>query len=359
MLVLSRSDVSAQAITKWATIDTLIANKELITARHTVDSIYSTHPDQVDGQLALRKADIYYNFFRQSLDAFGILKPEWLLESNVAYNEAMSKLRSTVRISDKMLSSLYNYVGQAKLHVQTVMDKGDNFVAYQLTKEALRSLELYNQIGKTHKKDPELLRYMALTSYGQGYLAEAWENYEAILELGVATRDIYRGLATVHKEMDDYPAAIKVLETAVMLFPDDNDIMVDWIEYSILAGREDSLVVAMDKLVSTDTLNPTRYFAIANVYNDVNRNEDAEKYYLLSLSIDSSFVDAHYNLATLYYNQATEQNKLLLTDELTIAEKNAIITERNRLYKLALPHFKKARSVDPLTIDKLIKQLER
>lgn len=344
---------------KWSVLDTLLANNKAIEAKAFVDSIYDNHREQTNGQFYLRKAEVYYSFYRQSIDAFGIFKPEWLIESNAAYNQAMVLLKANTRISDAMLSRLYNYVGQAKMHLQKLIDKEENYLAYQLCKEASISLKLYNEIGKTDKKDMVLLKMRAITSYNQGFLAEAWESYEAILKEGEATRDVYRGLAVVHKEMDDYSAAIDVLETAVLLFPDDNDILMDWIEYSILAEQEDTLVVALDKLVSTDTLNPTRYFVIANVYNDVNRNEEAVQYYLRSLAIDSTFVDAHYNLATLYYNQAIEQNKLLIGDSLSITVKDSIITDRNKLYELALPHFKKARSIDPVTIDKVIKQLER
>lgn len=344
---------------KWSDLDTLLAYNKAIEAKAFVDSIYDNHREQTNGQFYLRKAEVYYRFYRQSIDAFGVFKPEWLIESNTAYNKALVLLKSNTRVSDAMLTKLYNYVGQAKMHLQKLIDKEESYLAYQLCKEASISLKLYNEIGKTDKKDLVLLKMRAITSYNQGFLAEAWESYEAILKEGDATRDVYRGLATVHKEMDDYPAAIDVLETAVLLFPDDNDILMDWIEYSILADQEDSLVVSLDELVSTDTLNPTRYFVIANVYNDVNRNEEAEQYYLRSLAIDSTFVDAHYNLATLYYNQAIEQNKLLIGDSLSIATKDSIITDRNKLYKLALPHFKKARSVDPVTIDKVIKQLER
>lgn len=360
MFVLLSMHLSAQtnATNKWVSVDTLLANSNAIEAKLFIDSIYSNHREQTDGQFYLRKADVYYRFYRQSMDVFNIFKPEWLVESNASYNIALVKLRSSTRISDAMLTKLYNYVGQAKLHLQKLIDKGDNYYAYQVCKEAYISLKLYNEISKTTKQDLVLLKYRAETSYNQGFLAEAWESYEAILEEGDATREVYRGLATVHKEMDDYPAAIEVLETAVMLFPDDNDILIDWIEYSILADQEDSLVIALDHMVSSDTLNPTRYFVIANVYNDVNRNEEAAKYYIRSLDIDSNFVDAHYNLATLYYNQAIEQNKLLNTEALSIADKDSIITERNKLYKLALPHFKKARSVDPVTIDKVIKHLE-
>lgn len=363
LLVLLSSIATAQAtkstVNPWATLDTLILKNKLIDAKQLVDSIYFNHREQTDGQFYFRKADVYYGFYRQSLDALGILKPEWLLESNAAYNLAINKLKKSIRVSDQMLAKLYNYVGQTKLHIQKLIDDQENYLAYGLAKEALISFNLYNEISKTDKVDLKLLKYRAETSYAQGFLAEAWDSYEAILKEGEATRDVYRGLALVHKEMNDYPAAIDVLETAVLLFPDDNDILVEWIEYSILAGQEDSLVVALDSLVSLDSLNPSRYFVIANVYNDVNRNDEAVEYYLRSLQIDSNFVDAHYNLATLYYNQAIEQNKLLITDTLSLSTKDSIIGERNKLFKLALPHFKSARSVDPITIDKVIKQLER
>lgn len=343
----------------WAVLDSLISANRLLDARNMIDSIATRHPEEVTEEFLFRKADVYYLMFYQSKEAFGIVKNEWLLTSTRAFNQSITAIYQKKRVSDKQLERLQGYVNVIQKSVKGLLDQEEFTMAYNLVKEAETSDGLIIKINKTGKPNNKLLYYRGLTADKLGRLQEAKKYYSRLIEDKVATRDVFHNLADVHKRLDDYAAAITLLEKAVTLFPDDKDLIIDWVTFSILAGEEEYLIEALEKQVANDSLNPEWYFIMASVYDNLNRFAEAEYYYKESLRIDTTFVDAQYNLATLYYNQAVECNKIILSDTTIQSKKDSVLLVRNQFYRKALPYFELSKEVDPVSIEKIILQLKK
>lgn len=342
----------------WPTLDSLIARNRIIDAKQLVDSIVTNHPYQVNAPFNFRRAEVYYQLYKQSHEAFGLLNAEWLYQSCRAFNAALVVAAKTQRITDGQLTALKNYVAEAKLHGRDILDEAEPNLAYLVFKEAEISLSLWHQINKTKGIDRDLLYYRAISSDNFGKLQDAKLSYDALLRDGVKTREVYRNLANVYKELNDYASAIYLLEKAVVQFPDDKDMIVDWVQFSILSDMEEQLLVNLEKIVKRDSLNPSWYIIMGSVYDDLARYPEAERFYLKALQVDSTQLEVQYNLATMYYNMAIEQNKLMIGSSLSQPQRDSVRQVRNQYYGRALPYFEQARPLDPVSVDRVVNQIK-
>lgn len=349
--------VYAQA-PNWSQLDTLIVKNKIIDARQLADSIVTNHPYQVNAPFNFRRAEIYYQLYRQSIEHFQMLNAEWLYESARAYNAAIVTAFKNRRISDAELTYLQNFVEQATLVGEQILADASPEIAYLCFKEVDVCQSLWNQINRTKGINTELIYYYAIASERYGKLDDAKLNYDALLQAGVQTREVYHNLATIYKELNDYDSGIFLLEKAVAMFPDDKQLIVDWVEFSILSDNEKQLTQKLKEIVGRDSLNTDWFLILGSVYDGLDRFEEAEKYYLRALRIDSTDKEVQYNLATLYYNHAVVHNKLLVGNTLNSMQADSIRRVRNTLYARSLPHFERSRSLDPVNIDRIINQLK-
>ncbi len=197
------------------------------------------------------------------------------------------------------------------------------------------------------------------------YLLKLYEkNYDEAL--------IYSSLYAIDAQ-EDPEAAYPYLEAGRKKYPDDNSLLFEEINHFLRIGKLNDLIGRLDKAIELEPDNVSLYTTLGNVYDNLYQKEveagntekekdyfdNAFKNYNLAVEKDAKNVDAHYSMGALYFNKAAlvTQEMLKLNDDLTKAgmkKYDALKVQSNELFNQALPHFKKAESLNANDMNTLI-----
>ena len=166
------------------------------------------------------------------------------------------------------------------------------------------------------------------------------------------------------------PDALAILEKGSAKFPEDQEILFAQINYFIQKEDYTQLTGMLEKAIQNSPDNPSVYSALGNVYmnlfqNEYGANGDSDKaneyydksnqYYEDALKLDNNMFDVIYSIGSLRYNKAVEITKAMADLPITEEKKfNEFKAQSESLFNEALPHFKRAESINPNDINTLI-----
>lgn len=175
---------------------------------------------------------------------------------------------------------------------------------------------------------------------------------------------IYSSLYAINAE-EDAEGAYAYLEAGRKKYPNDNSLLFEEINHFLRIGKLDELIGRLDKAIAIEPNNVSLYTTLGNVYDNLYQNEVkagnvekekeyfglAYKNYETAVQKDPKNVDAHYSMGALYFNKAAlvTQEMLKLNDDLSKAamkKYDELKKESVELFNQALPHFKKAESLN-------------
>lgn len=189
--------------------------------------------------------------------------------------------------------------------------------------------------------------------------------YEQIYKKGTDKPEVYSGLYKAKLTMKDTAAADVYLKEGRQKFPDDATLLFDEINSYLMKGKLGELTGSLKTAIAKEPENIGLYVTLGNVYDNLYQRELSAKndakakenfdlalqYYTEASTRDPKNVDAAYATGALYYNKAA-----LMTQELNampedfsaagMKKYNDMKGKINDLFNLALPHFKKAESLD-------------
>jgi tetratricopeptide (TPR) repeat protein len=179
---------------------------------------------------------------------------------------------------------------------------------------------------------------------------DAIKYFEIVREYNYPNPFIYVFLNNCYIEVGDTASGLEVLKDGFKKFPDNQNILIELINYYLLRGIADEALDYLAIAKEEDPENISFYFAEGTLYDKLNRFEDAKRSYEYCLELDSTYFNAYYNLGVLYYNNAVkmyeEANKLNEIDEYEQAKAFA----DDEVVK-ALPYIEKAHEIDPDDIE--------
>lgn len=159
---------------------------------------------------------------------------------------------------------------------------------------------------------------------------------------------IYHQLAELYKAAGDKNAVVATLEKGRKIFPTDNTLMIDEINFYLGEGKSDVIVDKLNKAIAADPSNKTLYFTLGVTYENAKKPEEAITAYKKAIEIDPNYFDANYNLGALYYNEAAEIIKK--ANQLPANKVKEYDAERAKFQKKAteaLPYLEKAYEINP------------
>ncbi|UKJ06341.1 tetratricopeptide repeat protein [Solitalea lacus] len=159
---------------------------------------------------------------------------------------------------------------------------------------------------------------------------------------------IYHQLAELYKADGNKEAAVAALEKGRKLFPSDNTLMIDEINFYLNEGKSDVIIEKLNKAIATDPKNKTLYFTLGVTYENIKKQAEAIAAYKKALEIDPNYFDANYNLGALYYNEAAEIiKKANMLPSNKVKEYDAERAKFQKKASEALPYLEKAYEVNP------------
>jgi len=154
--------------------------------------------------------------------------------------------------------------------------------------------------------------------------------------------DITKNIAYILKEQGKTDEALKAIEKARGMFPDDLNLILTEADIYYQLGNNEKFAELMERAVKEDPTNPQLFFNLGVINFDQGKKEEARGYYEKAIELKDDYSDAYMNLAVLILDEekaiVEEMNKNLSDfdkyDELLLKQKG--------VYKKALPYLESA-----------------
>jgi len=161
--------------------------------------------------------------------------------------------------------------------------------------------------------------------------------------------DIITNILYVLGQKGDEEAAIKFIEDAEKIDPNNLDLIIGKANYYLKKQDSKKFAEAMEKAVALDPNNKIFNFNLATAYYQMKKYDDAKKYYQKTIELDPGYVDAYKGMAYIVLVPEKEITKEMNKDEVLMNDRlfNKYKKQQLDLYKKALPYFEKAREVAP------------
>lgn len=147
-------------------------------------------------------------------------------------------------------------------------------------------------------------------------------------------------------EKKDTAAFLKVLEDAMVRFPQEPWFLQNLINHYIFSGQEDKAVDYLNQAIEREP-NVAQYHLIkGNINANMGNIEQALADYDHALELDPTLVDAVAGKGRVYYNKAVKMNEdaAYIQDQ---KEYKKALADMNDTFKQSLPFFEKAHEMDP------------
>ncbi|MDI6736688.1 MAG: tetratricopeptide repeat protein [bacterium] len=149
------------------------------------------------------------------------------------------------------------------------------------------------------------------SSYGEKYVRtgdNAWANKsieasKKALIYKPLFADPYNNIAAIYVRQGKYEEAIKEMEQASTLFPDDPNYLRILGELYQVTGKIDTSIELLKKAIVYNPKNADLYGKLGKIYFDQKRYKEAEIQFKKAISLDSNNIFARNNLGTIYINQ--------------------------------------------------------
>ncbi|MEM8523704.1 MAG: hypothetical protein AAGG68_03625 [Bacteroidota bacterium] len=174
---------------------------------------------------------------------------------------------------------------------------------------------------------------------------------------------LYDGLYKVYKD-EDPEKAVSYLTKGREAFPDDVSLLFTEINYYLSAGKMDVLEEKLKEAIKQEPTNPSLYYTLARVYNDVSAKKKEEgdmaaadeyfnkaiEQYNAALEQKADFHEAMYGIGEMYYNKAaniSQEMQKLTTSKEDTKKYNELNVLMKETFDKALPYFQESEKMNP------------
>ncbi|HNP32431.1 MAG TPA: tetratricopeptide repeat protein [Flavobacterium sp.] len=157
--------------------------------------------------------------------------------------------------------------------------------------------------------------------------------------------EIYKNIALILVEKGKIDDAKAAIAEAKKENPNDSSLILTEADLYLKINDTATYAKLVNEAIAKDPNNPDLYYNLGVVNGNLNKLDEAEKYYKKALEIDPNYFNANLNLAELKLRAdekfVNEMNKLG-TSEKDNKRYEVIKAEREKNFKAALPYLEKA-----------------
>jgi tetratricopeptide (TPR) repeat protein len=185
--------------------------------------------------------------------------------------------------------------------------------------------------------------------------ALAKDYFKRVLKFDYTKPDIYSGLADIYKREGDTAAAVEIIKEGREIYPEDFNLLIAETNIYLSSDRQEMAMSNLEKALEIDKSNPTIFFAVGTIYDQLGDFEKAEDAYKNALALNPEYFEANYNIGALYVNKAadiqTKANDLPLD---AIAEYDAEKAKADAMLQASIPYLEKSLELQPDDVNAMV-----
>ena len=290
----------------------------------------------------------------------------WMKAADLAGQKVLDKKGNEVLTDKKTYALLQKKVLEYYKNQELVKygiylnDQRDFATAYGVFQRHLSIPELsLMQNEKLQKEMPKDSIYDQYKYYTAIFAIQAEMHPEAIAVLEEMKDGNYEAITVnqfLYQEyvnVQDTANYVRVLQDAVVRFPQEPWFLQNLINHYIFSGQEQEAINYLDQAIAREP-NVAQYHLIKGNLNENQKNyEAALADFDRALAIDPTMADAEAGKGRVYYNQAVKMNEdaALIADA---KEYKKALEEMNAMFRQSMPFFEKAHELAPDNRDYMI-----
>lgn len=168
------------------------------------------------------------------------------------------------------------------------------------------------------------------------------------LELGVNDISVYYSMIYMLNEKEDFQGVLDLTRKAKESHPNDLPLIEFEVSALLKLGKVDEVMAELTKVVENDPSNLTMRLALALLYDQEGKQDQAVATYQQILEVDSNHFESNYNLAVITFSNANEAYKEL-TKLTTAAEdrkkEKVLLPEIRDKFNKSMPLWEKVHEI--------------
>lgn len=193
-------------------------------------------------------------------------------------------------------------------------------------------------------------------TYYAGIAAVQNKDYDKGLEKYIALIDrkdysehkkIVKDIPNLYLSINDTTNALKYAGIAAQMYPEDNEIANQNINYNIALGNTAGILDDLKSQIEKEPTNKTLYFYLGIAEASLNNNQNAYEAYKKALEIDPNYVDANINAGVTLINTIKDELQELNSNKtLTNSQYNEKVNALKEKVKPAEQYFLKVVEIE-------------
>lgn len=318
---------------------------------------------------AFKNRHVHYAWFQKGEVYLLIARDkgrEYMITPEAAFTEGCACIHKAVSLASKTGAVTPAYISRVQRCHDGFMELGhDKYraeeyeAALDYYDKAIELTRLLSQVSKKIMFDTLAIFHQASAMEKTGNTEGAKKNYLQLMSMRYRHPDVYSNLAFLYRIKEEYGHALKILENGLKIFPHNKQLLTDWVNLSILLGRQQELLREVKQKTEQFPHNADLYFILATIYDNMNMIPEAEYYYKKTFEIDTGYVYARYNLAVMYYNAAMDKNKQLNNIDRNSELFRNTLADRNMLLRRSEALFRQVVRINQKEVEKILRHIQR
>lgn len=217
------------------------------------------------------------------------------------------------------------------------------------TKDFDKAISSYKLASQIKPQDTTAVLYSAYAYEAKQDFVGAKASYNQLLGMNYKSASLYNRLLQIARQQNDNAEATKVLQQALLAYPNNKNFMLEDLNASLAGGKGEDAIAKINKTIAADPTNSNLYAVRGSLYDQQKKTDLAVADYRKAVELDPKNFDAQFNLGVYNYNKAadfyTKASKMDLKTYQVSGRK--FESDGKKYFEAAIPPFERALELQP------------
>lgn len=212
-----------------------------------------------------------------------------------------------------------------------------------------KALANYKMAAQIRPSDTTAVLYSAYAQEAKQDFAGAKASYNQLLGMNYKSVNVYSRLLQLARQQNDEAEAAKVLQQALVAYPNNKSFMLEDLNVSLASGKGEDALAKINKTIAADPSNSNLYAVRGSMYDRQKKTDLAVADYRKAIELEPNNFDAQFNLGVYNYNRAADAYTKASKMDLKTYQKSgkALEAQGKKYFQDSVPYFEKALQLQP------------